>query len=123
VNSEKPLYHLQNIDKLKTKLELIQLTAEQIIKDFGEFNFTITFSGNEQSAYHELTVQTTEIIKKLYKNEFTKLQSLLYRIDVNEKLVNEALKMGDISAISQQISHLIVEKSFMKVVYRKYYHE
>ena len=51
----------QNIEKYRRDLEIIRLTAEQVIKDFQIFGFEIVFSGNEYTAYEELKTQTRSL--------------------------------------------------------------
>ena len=54
------LVNLQNnnIEFFLNKEDIIQETAQQIMKDFGMFGIEITFSGNIENAYHELHEQT-----------------------------------------------------------------
>jgi len=110
---------LNNLSVYHKKVQFIQLTAEQIIKDFEVFGEDIQFSGNPDTAYQELKSQITPIIKRLLHNNRKKFLSLLYRIDVDEKEVDGAFTSS--GADVDNIADLIIERELKKVVIREYY--
>jgi len=99
-------------------LEVVRDTASQVIKDFGIFSIEITFSGNEQTAYEELKQQLIPELLKLYENNYSKLQSLFYRIDLPEKKFRE-LPTTDKSMFVDGLADLILERELLKVITRK----
>ena len=99
--------------------ELIRLTAEQIKKDFDWFDFEIRFSGKAESAYAQLFSQIEPFINKLISTNYEKLLSVLYRIDVSEKRISEAVNKSE--NISAEITRLIIFRELQKVIIKKHY--
>lgn len=112
--------NFSNLEPYKKRLELIRLTAEQVIKDFGLHGFNVEFSGNEETAYTELFSQVKPIITHLMERNPGKLSSLLYSIDLNERKVREILS-GKSSKPEEELTSLIIDRELQKVVIRKYY--
>ncbi|MFO7924326.1 MAG: hypothetical protein R6U58_11600 [Bacteroidales bacterium] len=108
------------IEKYRNKIEIIRLTADQIIKDFGLFGMEVSFSGDIINAYDELFVQLNSCLIGLLNSDYQKLLSLLYHIDVSEKELNKKLSGGQ-EATAGIIAEMILEREFKKVIYRKFY--
>jgi hypothetical protein len=96
-------------------------TAQQIIKDFGIEGIEIKFSGNADNAYKELFSQIEPHILKLLWENTRKLQQLLYRIDIPEKLALQALRGEPGRTPPQMLTELVIKRELQKVVIRKYY--
>lgn len=109
---------MSDIDKYRYDLEIIRLTAEQVIKDFGMHGFEITFSGNEFTAWDEMLHQVEPILAGLYKNNKSAFQALLYRVDLSEKDLRQLMKERDFSA---SVAEAVIRREFKKVLIRKYY--
>src|ERR1700733_10905760 len=103
-----------NLEKYRHDLEIIRLTAEQVIKDFQIFGFEIAFSGNEYTAYEELRNQLMPLLLELYKDSRSTFQSLLYRIDISEKQWAKFLQTAS-DDFSEKLAALIIEREFQKV--------
>ena len=99
-------------------LELINETANQIIKDFSLFGAEITLSGNAANTYDELFDQINPFIAKLIDSNYQKLLEVLYRIDVSETQVAGAVKE---KKIAEAITKLIIRRELQKVVTRKFF--
>ena len=102
-------------------LEIIRGTAEQIIRDFNIDGFEIIFSGNPHNAFKELKTQIGPVIKKLFTDDGSSFQSLLYRIDINEKEYKHALASLTTPDVEEKLSELIIQREFQKVITRKYF--
>ena len=98
--------------------EVIRETVLQIKKDFSIFDFEITFSGNEKSAYPELKSQLVSLFQKLLQHDSEKVFALLYMIDVSEKLIKQ---VPDVVPFSEHVAELVMERELRKVVIRKLY--
>ncbi len=112
--------NFNNLEPYKKRLELIRLTAAQVIKDFGLHGFNVEFSGNEETAYTELFTQVKPVINHLLERNPSKLSSLLYSIDLNEKKVR-AILAGNADNPDEELTDLIINRELQKVVIRKYY--
>lgn len=111
---------LSNLEIYHQRVDLIQATADQIIKDFAIFGHEIQFSGVPEKAYRELYIQVEKIVYKLITDDFHQLMSILYRIDIDEK----TLKMNLASThedSSELLAQLIIERELKKVIIRWYY--
>lgn len=85
------------------------------------FGVIITYSGNTHTAYEELHAQLTTEVKRILKSSFTKLISILYRIDISEKDVAKATLEMEGYDNAQVIAHQIIFRELKKVLTRKYY--
>jgi hypothetical protein len=108
-----------DISLFRYDLFFIRETAKQIIKDFDFFGIEIQFSGQAETAYDELKNQLIPLIAKLLKNDYAKIISLLYRIDVMERKMERALLPEYGAFRPELISDLIIERELQKVITRK----
>ncbi len=112
--------NLSQLEQYTKSLDLLLLTVEQIKKDFNLFGLEVSFSGNQETAYEELTAQIKPYIESLLTNQYQRLLSLLYRIDLPEKTVAKIiLNPGD--DMSLDLTDLILKRELQKVVIREHY--
>lgn len=97
--------------------EIVQATAEQIIKDFSLFDIEITFTGNTGNAYRELSRQITPYIKKLMDSNYSAFLNLLYRVDISESKIKAAA--SEENSLPEAVTHLIIRREMEKAVTRK----
>lgn len=122
------LYHMglpeirnDNVVNFLNSIPIVQETAEQIMKDFGMFGVTITFSGNIGQAYHELHVQLIDQISILLDRDYGRLLSILYQVDITDKEIARAtLELPDYSHV-EVIAHQIIVRDLKKVLTRHYF--
>lgn len=105
-------------EKYRTDLEIIRLTAEQVIKDLDVFGITVEFSGNPYTAYEELEQQLCPILSELHKKDASSFMALLYRIDLSEK---EFRKLSTGPDFISQLAAAVLQREFKKVIIRKYF--
>jgi hypothetical protein len=101
-----------------SKEELIRQTAVQLQKDVESLGEGLEFSRFPVS-YDELYTCSLPLIRKLSLTRQEKLFQLLYRIDVSEEQVAEAITSG--GEISERITRLILLRELQKVVIRTFY--
>lgn len=106
------------VEKYRYDYEIVRLTAEQVIKDFGTHAIEIGFSGDPLTAYEELLNQLVPVLESLYKDQPVKLSALLYRIDIEEAKWKE-LPSGKERFV--RLAEMIVQREFKKVLIRKYF--
>jgi hypothetical protein len=126
----------QNIAQLLNKETIINETIAQIQKDFGMYNINIQFDGNTETAYEQLMDGLTVEVKQLLANDKSKLQSILYRIDLSEKAIKKAFQltlvnnnqspisnsnMSNFDIQQQVIAHEIIVRELKKVLTRNYF--
>jgi hypothetical protein len=110
-----------DITKYFNRLDLIKDTANQIIKDFDMFGMEIKFSGNAYNAYEELFDQIEPHIKKLIDSNHSKFMGILYRIDLNDNQIKEAINNNSTEPFSEIVTDLIIKRELQKVVIRNHY--
>jgi hypothetical protein len=107
------------LEKYKLELEIISKTALQIQKDFQLFDLNIEFSGDANTAYTELHQQILPSIERLLNLDSARFFALLYAIDVDENQLKKILFHNEKAEPATEITALILEREFLKVVTRK----
>lgn len=116
-----PEVNNRNVDVLLNRAEIVQQTAEQIMKDFGMFGVEITFSGNTDEAYHELHSQLIDQISTLVERNYDLLLSVLYQVDITEHEIARAeAELPHYSHI-EIIAHQVIVRDLKKVLLRRYF--
>ncbi len=110
-----------DISPYLNRLEMLQQTADQLIKDFGMFGLEIKFSGNNYNAYEELFNQVEPHIDQMLTNNRQKFMAVLYRIDLSDTQIQQATKENPTDLYSHLITDLILKRELQKVVIRNYY--
>lgn len=112
---------VRDIEMAKSNLEIVEQTAQQVIKDFATFSIDIRFPENMHIAYDELFEQVNDSIQSLLKTNPEKLMSLLYRIDLSEGNMKTARNAIDKNTEGVIISELILHRELQKVLLRNYF--
>jgi len=117
------LVNLQNnnIEFFLNKEDIIQETAQQIMKDFGMFGIEITFSGNVENAYHELHEQLINQISVYLDKDYGRLMAVLYQVDITEFEIAKAARELPHYNDLEVLAHQVIFRDLKKVLYRRYY--
>ncbi|MBK3517913.1 hypothetical protein [Carboxylicivirga marina] len=101
--------------------DLIRKAAAQIIKDFAEFGFEVSFSGDVDGFYDEVFKQMKMHIMDIMGEHYSQFLNFLYRIDVTETQVAVYQReMGDVS-YEDALTELIIHREMKKVMIREYF--
>ena len=111
------------LERSKKEEKFVLLTAEQVRKDFAMFGMDVQFSGNVSFAYDELFEQLKVYIDKLLHDDYEKLMSLLYQIDLSEKELARNDPNVQFETIPEIVTHKILERELKKVLLRTYFKE
>jgi hypothetical protein len=110
-----------NLSVFLNREDIIQATADQIIKDFGMFGIEISFSGETENAYCELHEQLIRQISVYDQKDHNRLLSVLYQVDITEREIAKAtLELPHYSNI-EILAHQIIFRELKKVLFRKYF--
>ena len=116
-----PVVNNTNLENLMDKAEIVQQTAEQIMKDFGMFGVEITFSGDTDNAYQELHQQLIDQIAGLVETNYDLLLSVLYQVDItNREIVQAEHDLPHYTNI-EIIAHQVIARDLKKVLLRRYF--
>lgn len=110
-----------NVFGFLDKAEIVQQTAEQIMKDFGMFGVEITFSGDITQAYNELHGQLISQISLLLERNYDLLLSVLYQVDITEREIARATRELPHYNPVEIIAHQVIVRDLKKVLLRKYF--
>lgn len=110
-----------NIASYLNKEDIIQETAEQIMKDFGMFGIEITFSGNVENAYHELHEQLINQISVYLDKDYSRLMAVLYQVDITEREIAKAARELPHYSDLEVLAHQVIFRDLKKVLFRRYY--
>lgn len=111
----------QNVDVLLSRAEIVQQTAEQIMKDFGMFGVEITFSGDTEHAYEELHNQLIHQIATLVERNYDLLLSILYQVDITDREIQKAQQELPHYSHLEIIAHQVIVRDLKKVLLRRYF--
>lgn len=110
-----------NISVHLNEKEIVQETANQIMKDFGMFGVEITFSGNTENAYNELHSQLVEQVSHLVRENYDLLLSVLYQVDITDREIAKAeQELPDYNHV-EIIAHQVIFRDLKKVLLRRYF--
>ena len=115
-----PIITEKNVSLYCNKPEVIQQLIEQMKKDFDWTDLSFILS-DQQELYQNLVNLIKPFISKLIDDNYQKLLELLYRIDINEKVLAETINTSDKDNLAEEITKLIILRELQKVVRRNYY--
>ncbi len=111
----------KNVASFLNKEEIVRMTAEQIMKDFGMFGVEITFSGDTENAYRELHEQLTDQIADLFDRNYDLLLSVLYQVDISQRDIHKTrLELPDYTDV-EVLAHQVIVRDLKKVLLRRYF--
>lgn len=110
-----------NLDFFLNKADIVLETANQIMKDFGMFGITITFSGNTENAYHELHEQLINQISVYLDQDYSRLMAVLYQVDITENEIAKAARELPQYNDVEVLAHQVIFRDLKKVLYRRFY--
>lgn len=116
-----PKVNNSNVAKHLNQAEIVQQTAEQIMKDFGMFGVEITFSGDISNAYEELHKQLIEQITLLVERNYDLLLSVLYQVDITDRELYKAEQELPHYSHIEVIAHQVIVRDLKKVLLRRYF--
>ena len=112
---------MMDISPYLNRLDILNETAQQVIKDFGINGMEIIFSGNTDNSYTELFSQIHPLVEKLQKENFQNFYNLMYRIDISESQIKKVVEESKDKSFSEVVTDLILKRELLKVVFRKQY--
>lgn len=116
-----PNINNNNLQEFLNNDLIIEETIKQIIKDFAIFGITLNFPEKSENIYSNLHIQLTKQITVLAQNNFSKLLSVLYQIDISEKDIEKTTKELTNYNEVEVIAHQIIVRELKKVITRKYF--
>ena len=113
---------LSELTPYYNRTDLLEKVVTQIQKDFNWFNFKINFSDKEGiTPYQELYQQILPLVDEMLNDDYIKLMSLLYRIDLDEDFLSRKLKENAQADTDEVITDLIIKRELQKVIIKDIY--
>lgn len=116
-----PVITTHNIAELFNKEEIVLDTIKQIQKDFDMYGIELHFTGEVAEAYNQMMQQLTPQLTRLLVSERSKLQSVLYRVDLSEKSLQKAIENTPDKTLPEVMAHEIIVRELKKVLTRHYF--
>lgn len=107
------------VDKFRTDLQVLRETAQQVQKDFESCGLEFQIANQEVLPYEGLLASVKEQVDALIQRHSGAFQNLLYRVDIPERNFIQLQQTSN--DFLHDLSRLILEREFMKVVTRKMY--
>ncbi len=104
------------------KSEIIELSGI-ISQNFSQLSPGFLINKDDIKNIEELKKYLSGKIKVLLNEKFDSLFNLLYRIDVEDKKIEEVFSKEKKDDIPGSIANLIIERQLQKIHYRKIYKE
>jgi hypothetical protein len=104
------------IEKFRNDLEFIRLAARQTEKDFERMGYPFSlpeFPVDFRSCYLKLA----EELKTICRSADNRLESVLYHIDVPEKVLHPQVACKN----AERTAEIILQRELIKVVLKKHY--
>jgi hypothetical protein len=118
-----PDVNTHNVAQQLNNDTLVAETAQQIMKDFGLFGVSISFSGDTSNAYYELHNQLVEQLGALIETDFGRLLSVLYQVDITDKEIAQAQAALPNYTHIEVVAHQVIVRDLKKVLIRNYFKE
>jgi len=99
----------------------LQETALALHDQFGLGESYELDLNSEREKYDALKKLLAKRIQEMIDHEFDKFINLLYRIDISEPKVKEALAIQPFSEALDRVAEMIIERQLQKVITRKQY--
>lgn len=103
--------------------ELAEQTILQIKKDFETNGLAIQLDVEHNPSYAEICTAMEQVLDWLFERDRQKLMQLLYRIDIPELKLKDALEGNSSSPVVELLAALIVRREAQKVIVRHYYQQ
>jgi hypothetical protein len=107
------------IDSLNST-ELFEAFKQQLKKDLEECGCESAFVAILPSQFETIKRLLANVLKQHEKKPGFNIQQLLYRVDINEKKLNETLKQSKEDYLDI-VSELMIKRILQKVVLKKYF--
>lgn len=100
--------------------------SEELIRILSA-NFGLTLSENQldsESEYFKyIQKKLAHRIEHFISTDLDKLLQALYRIDVDQRLTDQAFELGELQKISLKIAELIINRQLQKIQYAKKFYK
>lgn len=105
------------LEKYRHDLAFLKAMADQTIKDFDRFNYSLVFKDDLPVQFATYHLQLTQQLQTWCKFDADRIPGLLYHIDLPEHLLPPRYGCRDV----ERLSELILQRELIKVVLRKLY--
>jgi hypothetical protein len=112
---------LPDINQGILKPELFEKFKLQLQKDFENCGVDGTFCNCLKADYDLIFQELYNSVKQINKNVNSKLNELLYRIDISEVQIKKLSKQKPEAELEEVISELIIKRELQKIVYKEFF--
>lgn len=106
---------------LEDQLDLVRATALQIEKDFLQNGLELHIAENGSSSVAVLLEKLEEAFGWLLERDEQRLLQLLYRIDLGEEALRQAMRNHQEQPLAHLLAALVLKREAQKVIIRHFY--
>ena len=112
-------WHKISLAKYAADQEILSLLIKQLIKDFESCGIKLQLPF-DASAFL-IKEQVLEALLKDIRSSQSKIQQLLYRIDVSENSIGKITDQNNFNHFVNSLTDIVIERELKKIIIRKYY--
>lgn len=106
---------------LEGNVDLLQATVAQLEKDFSQNGLDIKLSTPAEQTLAQLSKQLQEVFEWLLEHNEQRLMQLLYRIDLGEEKLQQAMRNNHENSLAALLSMMVLKREAQKVIIRYHY--
>ncbi len=106
---------------LEDQLDLVRSTALQIEKDFLQNGLELHLAENGSTSVSVLLATLEEALAWLLERDEQRLLQLLYRIDLGEEVLRQAMRNHQDQPLAHLLATLVLKREAQKVIIRHFY--
>lgn len=112
---------LPDINQGILKPDLFEKFKMQLQRDFENCGEDGTFCNDLKADYDIIFRELIAAVKKITKKVNSKLNELLYRIDISEAQIKKLSAQKPDAELEEVISELIIKRELQKIVYKEFF--
>lgn len=112
---------LPDINQGILKPDLFEKFKMQLQKDFENCGVDAAFCNTLKAEYDFIFHEIYTEVKRITKSVNSKLNELLYRIDISELQIKKLSKEKPDVELEEVISELIIKRELQKIVYKEFF--
>lgn len=117
---------LANIDvpeAFNQQQDLGRETILQLKKDFLRNGLEVQLDESANPGFDPICTEVAGLVDWLLTNDRSRFMNLLYRIDIPENRIHQALEMQGEKTVPEKLAEMIVRREAQKVLIRRYFSE
>jgi hypothetical protein len=113
--------HINLLEAFANQEGIGRETIQQIKKDFLRNGLEVNLAEEEDPSFEKICDEVAGLVDWLLNNDRSRFMNLLYRIDIAEHLIHQALEDNGEKTLPEKLGAMIVRREAQKVLVRRYF--